>query len=90
MAIWDYRPKADLWTGVAIGVGLLVAPVVIPMIADAARPVAKAAIKGGLMLYEKGREMCAEVAEVVEDLAAEARSEVEAELVPVKGKGKGA
>ncbi len=90
MAIWDYRPKADLWTGVAIGVGLLVAPVVIPVIADAARPVAKAAIKGGLMLYEKGREMIAEVSEVVEDLAAEAKSEVLAELAPVKGKGKGA
>lgn len=90
MAIWDYRPKADLWTGVAIGVGLLVAPVVIPMIAAAARPVAKAAMKGGIMLYEKGREMIAEVSEVVEDLAAEAKSEVQAELAPVKGKGKGA
>ncbi len=90
MAIWDYRPKADLWTGVAIGVGLLVAPVVIPMIADAARPVAKAAMKSGLILYEKGREMIAEVSEVVEDLAAEAKSEVQVELAPVKGKGKGA
>ena len=90
MAIWDYSPKAGVWTGIAIGVGLLVAPVVIPMIATAARPVAKAAIKGGLMLYEKGREMLAEVSEVVEDLAAEAKSEVQAELAPVKGKGKGA
>ncbi len=87
MAIWDYRPKADVWTGVAIGVGLLVAPVVIPMIAAAARPVAKAAIKGGMMLYEKGREMCAEVSEVIEDLAAEARAEVQEELAPAKGKG---
>ena len=90
MAIWDYRPKANLWTGVAIGVGLLVAPVVIPMIVAAARPVAKAAIKGSLMLYEKGREMIAEVSEAVEDLAAEAKSEVQAEPAPVKGKGKGA
>ena len=90
MAISDFRPKGDIWTGVAIGVGLLVAPVVIPMIVTAARPVAKAAIKGGIMLYEKGREMLAEVSEVVEDLAAEAKSEVQAELAPVKGKGKGA
>ena len=50
------------------------------VIADAAKPAAKAAIKGGLMVYEKGREMWAEVAEVVEDLAAEAKSEVQAEL----------
>ncbi len=87
MAIWDYRPKADLGTVVVIGVGLLVAPVVIPVIAAVARPVAKAAIKGGIMIYEKGSELCAEVAEAVEDLAAEARSEVQAELAPVKRKG---
>ena len=84
MAIWDYRPKADLWTGIAIGVGLLVAPVVIPMVAAAARPVAKAGIKGGLMVYEKGRELLSEAVEVVEDLAAEARSEVQAELATLK------
>ncbi len=86
MAIWDYRPKADLGTVVIIGVGLFVAPVVIPMIAAAAKPVAKAAIKGGIMVYEKSREMCAEIAEAVENLAVEARSEVQAELAPVKGK----
>ncbi|MGB6065807.1 MAG: DUF5132 domain-containing protein [Desulfomonilaceae bacterium] len=87
MASWDFTPKGSVWTGVAIGVGLLVAPVVIPMIATAARPVAKAGIKGSLMLYEKCREMIAEVAEVVEDLAAEAKSEVQAELTPAKVKG---
>jgi hypothetical protein len=85
MAIWDYRPKGDVWTGVAIGVGLLVAPVVIPMIAAAAKPVAKAVIKCGYMVYEKGSEMLAEAAEAVEDLAAEAKSEVMAEMVEAKG-----
>jgi len=80
MAILDFRPKADLRTGVAIGVGLLVAPVVIPMIAAVARPVAKAVIKATLMLYETGREMVAEVSEVVADLAAEAKSGVQPEL----------
>ena len=82
MAIWDFRPKADLWTAGAIGVALLVAPVVIPCIAAAARPVAKEIIKAGLMLYETGRQTVAEVSEVVEDLAAEAKSEVQAELTP--------
>jgi hypothetical protein len=80
MAIWDYRPKADLWTGVAIGAALLVAPVVIPMVASAARPLLKAALKGGFMLFEKGREVVAEAVEVVEDLVEEVRSEVHAEL----------
>jgi hypothetical protein len=84
MAIWDYRPKADIWTGVAIGVGLLVAPVVIPMVAAAARPLLKAALKGGFVLYEKGREVVAEVMEVTEDLVEEAKSEVKAELAEAK------
>jgi hypothetical protein len=87
MAIWDYRPKADLWTGVAVGVGLLVAPVIIPMIVAAARPVVKAVIKGGFMVYEKGCEMVAEGVEMVEDLAAEAKSEVAAELAAAKKEG---
>jgi hypothetical protein len=87
MAIWDYRPKADLWTGVAIGVGLLVAPVVIPMVAAAARPVMKAVIKAGFMVYEKGAEMIAEAVEIVEDLAAEAKTEVAAELQTLKKEG---
>ena len=85
MAILDYTPKVDLWTGVAIGVGLLVAPVVIPMIATAARPVFKMIVKGGFMAYEKASEVVAEAIEVVEDLAAEAKSEVMAEIDAQKG-----
>lgn len=84
MAIWDYRPKADLWTGVAVGVGLLVAPVVIPVIAAAVRPALKTVMKAGIMVYEKGCEMIAEGVEMVEDLAAEAKSEVTAELAATK------
>lgn len=84
MAIWDYRPKADIWTGVAVGVGLLLAPVVIPVVAAAARPVVKSLIKGGFMVYDKGCEIVAEAVEMVEDLAAEAKSEVAAELASAK------
>ncbi len=83
MAIWDFRPKADLWTGLAIGAGLLVAPVVIPVIADVARPVAKAVIKAGFMLYEKSRELFAEASEGMEDLAAEVKSEMQEMIAEV-------
>jgi hypothetical protein len=86
MAILDYTPKFDLWTGVAIGVGLLVAPVIVPMVASAARPLVKQVIKGGYMAFEKGSEMFAEAIEVVEDLAAEAKSEVMAEIETQKEK----
>jgi hypothetical protein len=80
MALTDLIPRGNIWTGVAIGVGLLIAPVVVPALAGAARPVIKAVLKGGFLLYEKGREMVAEVSEMAEDLVEEAKAEVETEL----------
>ena len=84
MAISDMIPKNGLWTGIAVGAGLLVAPVVIPAVAGAVRPLLKAFIKGGYMLFEKGREMVAEVTELTEDLFEEAKAEVEADLTEAK------
>ena len=79
MALFD---KGNILTGLAIGIGsAILAPVVIPALSGAAKPLAKAAIKGGLILYDKSKETCAEVYEVVDDLVAEARAEVEAEAV---------
>ncbi len=85
MAIWDYAPKGDLWTGVAIGAGLLLAPVVIPIIGEVAKPVAKVLMKAGITAYEIGTEMVADFVEGVQDVAAEAKSEVHAELTAGKG-----
>lgn len=71
----DLRKNAAL--GLLIGVGAAVlAPVVLPILASIARPLAKATIKSGLMLYEKGKETLAEAGEMVEDLVAEARAEM--------------
>ncbi len=81
---FDFKPKGDIWTGVAVGAGLLLAPVVIPMFVNAARPLAKTALKYGLIAYERGRELVAEATEAVEDLAAEARAEVQTELTSAK------
>lgn len=83
MAISDMIPKGGIWTGIAVGAGLLVAPIVIPAVAGAARPLLKAVIKGGYMLYEYGREMVAEVTEVAEDLFVEAKAEFEAGVAEV-------
>jgi Protein of unknown function (DUF5132) len=46
---------------------------------DLGRPLAKAAIKSGLALMDKTREVMAHVGEVVEDLTVEARYELDAE-----------
>jgi hypothetical protein len=64
-------------TSVAIGAGaVLLAPVVIPIIGGIVRPLAKAAIKGSLLAYEGVKVTLAETKETVEDLAAEAKSEI--------------
>ena len=70
--------KGNILGGLAIGIGAsVVAPVVIPVLATVVKPLTKAAIKGGFLLYDKGRETLAEVQEVVEDLVAEAKAEIE-------------
>lgn len=63
---------------VAIGVATVaLAPVVLPLI----RPVLKATIKSGVTLFEKTKSVIAETGEVLADIAAEARAEVEAEVM---------
>ena len=66
--------------GIALGVGAAVlASAVIPLlpaIAQAARPTARAAIKSGILLVERGREFMAEASEEIEDIVAEAKAEL--------------
>ena len=66
-------------TGKAVVFGLVaavVAPVVLAAASGVGRPVARAAIKSGLLLLEKGRETAAELGEVFDDLVAEAEVEI--------------
>jgi len=69
-----------LKSNVAVGIGaavlaMMAAPVVLPVIATAGRPLAKALIKSGMMFCEKSREAVASAGEVMEDLIAEVRAE---------------
>jgi len=69
--------KSNTATGLAIGRGAAVlAPVLVPAVGRVARPVAKTVIKGGLVVYDRAREVVAEAGETVEDLVAEASSEM--------------
>lgn len=62
---------------VAVGVAALaLTPLLVPVLAGVGRPLARAAVKTGLVLAEKGREVAAEMGEVLDDLAAEARAEL--------------
>jgi hypothetical protein len=68
-------------TTLAVGAGaVLLAPIILPFVAGILRPLAKAAIKGGLIAYEKAKVMSSEAVESLEDLAAEAKAEVSSQL----------
>ena len=77
MGLFDNGLKGNILTGLAIGVGAAVlAPAVVPALANVAKPLIKAAIKTGIIMLEKGKETAAELSEVFEDIVAEAKSEM--------------
>ena len=62
--------------GLLIGIGVaLAAPVVLPAAAAGARPLAKALIKGGLVVADTVREVVAEAGEQLSDIVAEVQDE---------------
>ena len=75
MALFDNGFRVG--TGLIIGIGaVILAPVIVPVLAVAAKPLIKAGLKGGILLYEKSQEMIAEAQELFEDLAAEVKAEL--------------
>ena len=71
------KSAATLVVGGMIGVAL--APAVAPALARLARPAAKAGIRAGLLLFERGRVAAAELRETLEDITAEVQAEFYAE-----------
>ena len=61
---------------VLLGLGIAIAaPVVLPALATGLRPLVKAVVKGGLVVYDSLRETVAEAGEQLSDIVAEVRSE---------------
>lgn len=86
MALFDNGFK--LGGSLVVGAGVvLLAPIVVPVVASVMKPIAKAAIKGGLLAYGKIKETAAETMETVEDLAVEAKAEL-ADSTPKPAKTK--
>ncbi|MGZ8216918.1 DUF5132 domain-containing protein [Methylomagnum sp.] len=76
---------SDIIKGIGIGVGVAAAGLVL---FPALRPAARAAIKSGILLAEKGREWMAVAGEEFDDLVAEVRAELaETEFVDVEDMG---
>jgi Protein of unknown function (DUF5132) len=77
MGLLDNGLKGSVVTGLAVGIGaVILAPAVLPALAGIAKPLLKAAVKSGFILFEKGKETAAELSEVVEDIVAEAKAEM--------------
>jgi hypothetical protein len=82
MALWDDITEGfggSLMSNVLIGAAVVVlAPIVVPAVLTGMRPVAKTLVKGGILVFDKAREMVAEVGEQMSDVVAEARAELAA------------
>ena len=67
----------NMGLGLAIGAATAVLlPVAAKVISGAARPLIKESIKGGLLVKERSKVMLAEAMESLDDIRAEAKSEV--------------
>jgi hypothetical protein len=67
-------------SSLAVGAGVvLLTPVILPLVGSILKPVAKAVIKGSILAYEGAKLSVAETKETLEDLTAEAKSELSQE-----------
>jgi hypothetical protein len=68
--------KNNFVVGLAAGLAAtVIAPVLMPALKRSSRPMVKGLIKGGVFLYQKGREAVATSGEMMEDVLAEIQSE---------------
>jgi hypothetical protein len=73
--------------GLALGaIGLMVAPKVIPVIAGMLRSATKSGMKGGMIAFDKGRELASGTKDVFQEIASEARSEISKGVKPAPKK----
>lgn len=64
------------WGTVALGAAVLVlGPTVLALAGQVVRSVTKTAVKGGMLAYEKGKELAADTSETLSDLLEEAKEE---------------
>ena len=73
-------------TGLAIGFG---AVIVLPLAAPILRPLAKTAIKGGILAYQGGAGLVEGIGDLVAEIAAEDGEEVVEEAVEVAAEAAG-
>jgi hypothetical protein len=87
MALFDDILSGGNWvTGLAIGVG---AVIILPLAAPILRPLAKTAIKGGILAYRGGAGLVEGIGDLVAEIVAEDGEEVVEEVVEVAAEAAG-
>jgi hypothetical protein len=86
MALFDDILSGNWVTGLAIGVG---AVIVLPLAAPILRPLAKTAIKGGILAYRGGAGLVEGIGDLVAEIAADDGEEIVEEAVEVAAEAAG-
>lgn len=77
MGLFD---NGTLFKSAGVGLGVvLFAPAIAKVAGEVAKPLVKTMIKGGIMLYDRGRVLAAETMETIDDITAEAKAEMNLE-----------
>ena len=77
MPIPENPLKSDFAKGLALGlVAAAAIPLLLPLATTLRRPLVRAATRAGLVVYERTRDTLAELGEVADDFAAEARADL--------------
>ena len=76
-SVFEDGLKGTVLGGLAVGVGaMILAPILLPVLKNVAKPLAKEAVKGGIAVCRKGRELVADASEGIEDIVAEVKAEL--------------
>ena len=78
----------ELLAGMAIGVGAVIAPRVLPVVGNLLRPIVRTAVRAGYATALTTRELVAEAGEQMQDLVAEARSQGNGVAAPRRAGGR--
>lgn len=68
--------KMSAGTLALVAIGVILAPKIIPMVADLLRTATKTGMKGGIIAFDKGRELVVGTRDTLQDIASEAKTEI--------------
>jgi hypothetical protein len=76
MSLWGFKVNGNLWTGIAIGVCLVTAPVVLPILGSAARVLLKEILTGIFVIVEDAQTTAERVVSATSELIDEVEYEM--------------